>query len=416
MHLFINASAASAGGGLTWLRNVIPHLAGRTDVKTTLLAARGAIGDSARCPGITLMEPKTGAGAGAGGRFWREQLALPAILRRCGCDVLVSAGNMAVFRSPVPQILLARNALYTCRDFYADTWRRGDLRLWLGTRLRGWIAKYSILRAGRVIAPSEAFAVDLRAWAGRPGDHISTIPHGFDPRQFFKDHNPLPEAVRAQLAPKQDHLRLLFVSHYNYFRNFDTLLRALPLIKARIPGKTVQLVLTCRLHPSPAWGPYNATRTESLVQALGIERDIIELGLVPYPQLHQVYRACDIYVSPAYAESFAHPLVEAMACGLPVAASDLPVHREVCGGAARYFPRFSPDTLADCVAAIAGSGACTREMGARGRRRSQDFSWKKHVDQLIAAAASLADECGSGAEAAGGVSTNRNAMVQHGPL
>jgi len=47
---------------------------------------------------------------------------------------------------------------------------------------------------------------------------------------------------------------------------------------------------------------------------------------------------------PAYAETFAHPLVEAMASGLPVIASDLAVHREICGGGRGcIFPRFAPE-------------------------------------------------------------------------
>ena len=66
----------------------------------------------------------------------------------------------------------------------------------------------------------------------------------------------------------------------------------------------------------------------------------MELGAVPYSQLHQVYRECSMYVAPAYAELFAHPLVEAMASGLPVVAADSAVHREICQDAALYFPRF----------------------------------------------------------------------------
>ena len=87
---------------------------------------------------------------------------------------------------------------------------------------------------------------------------------------------------------------------------------------------------------------------------------MVELGAVPYSLLHQVYRACNLYVTPAYAESFAHPLVEAMASGLPVVASDLGVHREICEDAAVYFPRFSPEELAAKVCQIASSDTLCR--------------------------------------------------------
>jgi glycosyltransferase involved in cell wall biosynthesis len=99
--------------------------------------------------------------------------------------------------------------------------------------------------------------------------------------------------------------------------------------------------------------------------------------------LHHVYRACDLYVTPAYAETFAHPLVEAMASGLPIVASDLPVHKEVCGDAAQYFSRFSPEALAKAVARIAGSWDLKAQLSQAGKKRSRQFSWGEHVEQVL---------------------------------
>jgi len=108
-----------------------------------------------------------------------------------------------------------------------------------------------------------------------------------------------------------------------------------------------------------------------------------------YQLLHRLYGSCDIYVTPAYTETFAHPLVEAMAAELPVVASDLAVHREVCGGAALYFDRFSPEELATQVARIVESPDMSRTMTAKGLARSRDFSWQIHVDEILALAESL---------------------------
>ena len=121
----------------------------------------------------------------------------------------------------------------------------------------------------------------------------------------------------------------------------------------------------------------------NLVRELGVADEVVELGTVPYHLLHQAYRSCDIYVTAAYAETFAHPLVEAMASGLPIVASSLAVHREICGDTGLYFDRFSPDALAEQVTKIANDPDLASKLGKEGLTRSRDFSWKRHVEQII---------------------------------
>jgi glycosyltransferase involved in cell wall biosynthesis len=125
---------------------------------------------------------------------------------------------------------------------------------------------------------------------------------------------------------------------------------------------------------------------------LGIKDDLVELGGIPYPLVNQVYRACDFYVSPSYVETFAHPLVEAMACGLPVVAADLEVHREIAGDAAVYFPSPSPEALAECVVDLARRPDLREQQAANGLRRSCEFSWKKHVAEIVKVAKELSEK------------------------
>jgi glycosyltransferase involved in cell wall biosynthesis len=110
---------------------------------------------------------------------------------------------------------------------------------------------------------------------------------------------------------------------------------------------------------------------------------VVELGSVPYQQLHQLYSQCDIYVTPAYTETFAHPLVEAMSSGLPIVASDISVHREICGSAAVYFPRFSAPELAERVSQLVALPPEMKRMAALGLQRSHLFSWDTHVEQIL---------------------------------
>ena len=126
-----------------------------------------------------------------------------------------------------------------------------------------------------------------------------------------------------------------------------------------------------------------------LVKELGLDSNLVQLDAVPYHLLHHVYGACDVYVTPAYVETFAHPLVEAMAAGLPVIASDLAAHREVCGDAALYFPKFSPEMLTETICRVERSGELREKMAKRGLERSADFSWKHHVAEIVSIAEAL---------------------------
>ena len=389
MHLFINSLAASAGGGLTYIRNVLPQLAAQPGVRVTV-AMSSALGEE--FPGfrnIEFLQPEVSHA----GRFWYEQSALPDLIRGCGADVLLSTGNFALRKSPVPQILLSRNSVYTSADFYRDLRSRHEYRTWLDTHLRAVLARRSIRWANLTVAPSQAFAAELQRWTGA---RVRAIHHGFDPAAFFRDSSPLATEVEEKLRAAKESLKLLFVSHYNYYRNFETLIRALPFLRDQMGGRTVRVLLTCNLAAGKNPGAYRPEIAAALVKKLGVSDMVVELGEIPYRQLHLLYSRADVYVTPAYAETFAHPLVEAMASGLPVIASDLPVHREICGDAAAYFPRFSAEALAGTVAQVAQSGERLRRMAAVGLERSHQFSWKDHVEKILDLCRTMIDATAAG--------------------
>jgi len=75
-----------------------------------------------------------------------------------------------------------------------------------------------------------------------------------------------------------------------------------------------------------------------------------------------------------------------MACGLPIVASDLPVHREIAGAAAVFFPPFSAERLAECVLQVA---AAEDAHPATSTVKQPDFSWAIHVQKLLGIAMRL---------------------------
>jgi glycosyltransferase involved in cell wall biosynthesis len=150
-----------------------------------------------------------------------------------------------------------------------------------------------------------------------------------------------------------------------------------------VADRPIKLLLTCNLVGETNPGTYRPEAAAELVKKLGVSDMVLELGAIPYRQLHRLYARADVYVTAAYTETFAHPLVEAMASGLPVVASDLAVHREIAGDAGLYFERFSAKELAETVAQVAQSPDVSKRMAAAGLQRARQFSWKTHVEQIL---------------------------------
>lgn len=134
---------------------------------------------------------------------------------------------------------------------------------------------------------------------------------------------------------------LLMVSSIEPRKNHDRLVRAWEILRAR-GDSNLKLVLVGSLgwHIGPILESFKSW------QARG---QLFHLSGVPSSDLRQLYASAECVICPSIAEGFDLSGIEAMACGGVVAASDIPVHREVYGAAARYFDKFMPEHIADTI-------------------------------------------------------------------
>jgi glycosyltransferase involved in cell wall biosynthesis len=386
--VLLNALASTAGGGITYLRNVLPRLSGFDENnRFSVIVPEEHLDDYARfaCERVSIETVQNG-GSPPGRLFW-EQTSLRGYIKSRKIDVLVCLGNFALFASPIPQILFNRNDLYFSRYFEDDLKARGLYSELIRHRLKSSLARASVKQADINIAPTKAFADRIRAVNGLRDSRLEVLRFGFDYHLFTANDEPLSTEQSLKLDLSDNCYRLLYVSHYNYFRNFETLIRALPIIKREIrekEAKDIQLVLTTDIRRGAVYGGYDATLAADLIEKLEVKGNIAMLGSVPYDRLHQLYRLCDLFVCPSYAESFSHPLVEAMAMGLPVVAANQNVHREVCGEAAVYFDVLDEHELARRCVEVLTNQRLKERLRTNGPERIRHFSWDQHVRGLIA--------------------------------
>jgi glycosyltransferase involved in cell wall biosynthesis len=232
------------------------------------------------------------------------------------------------------------------------------------------------------VVPTRAFAEDIRASLPEiPEERFFVVPHGFERASFMRSGPEFSSRLASILAPKPAGKRILMVSHYNYFRNFDTVLKAVSILKAanRFP---FELVLTTKLGPGIKESRYDTSATASLIDREGIGHLVKMIGTVPHQEIYPLYRSADVVLCPAYAESFGHPMVEAMTVGKPIVASDRAVQREMCGDAAIYFDTFNPASLASCIERVFSEPGLASRLQEAGPARAAQFTWERHFREL----------------------------------
>ncbi|MFP4106520.1 MAG: glycosyltransferase family 4 protein [Phycisphaerae bacterium] len=106
-------------------------------------------------------------------------------------------------------------------------------------------------------------------------------------------------------------------------------------------------------------------------------------------ELVDIYRSAQMLAFPSQYESFGLPVLEAMACGTPVVASDIPALRETAGTAAEFVAADDVDALAERFRTLAADEGRREAMSAAGLERAKEFSWQRCAERTLAAIAAV---------------------------
>jgi phosphatidylinositol alpha-mannosyltransferase len=203
-----------------------------------------------------------------------------------------------------------------------------------------------------------------------PGDY-RIIPNGVDIERF----SPTLPAFDEWRDP--DRVNLLFVGRLDPRKGVHLLIEAMPEVSRRTQGRVRLIVIG---------DSYLRPRFEASVPAAVRDR-VWFLGHVPKDDLPRWYRSGDIFVSPASGnESFGIVLLEAMASGCPVVASDIPGYRSVVQPDVNgmMFTPGSVESLTDTLVRLVNDPERRQQLAARGRVRALEFAWPRVTDQIEA--------------------------------
>ncbi|MFC2030395.1 glycosyltransferase family 4 protein [Chloroflexota bacterium] len=297
-------------------------------------------------------------------RIVLEQLALPREVTRRGIDVLHyggTAGSFLIRRSDVVTIhhdsVTQRSSMSMLRNLYYDVVLRFNRR------------------AGLLIVPSKVYAEEMIHHYGYRPAQMRPVHHGTS-----SDFVPQPLDVIREVQEKwgMEKGAILTVTNTLPHKNVRNLLRAFDSLLNQNELRP-QLVMV---------GNVKVAILEQIINEVAMEpaRLRSRIKLIPFLPNHQLpplYAAAAVFVFVSQQETFGMPLTEAMACGLPIVASDIPVHREVLQGNALVVSPEDVEGISDALYTVLTNAVISSQLREAGLRRGRAFSWNEVARRTV---------------------------------
>lgn len=351
-HVLLNAlylAPGVSGGPETYLRGLAPALARefpdlRLTVATTPSGAATLRADGwERFARLLTLPCEDGQRIR---RQWAEQVLLPRAARREGAQIVHSLASLAPVYAGARAVVTLHDVTFLMRPTFGrlTTWGMGAL------------VKAAARRADGLITGTVAAREEICAVLGVDPARFSVIHHGHEPDQRVT-------ATSAELIREQYELGssrvVLCVAAKRPHKNQELLIRA-----ARTLDSDIVIVLAGHAEPYEQ-------HLRALAHEVGVAERVRFVGYVSDEDLEGLWGVADCAAFPTLGEGFGIPVIEALAHGVPVAVSDIPVLREVGGERPHYFDPLDP---ADGARAI-GEALRDTDAAGLGPAHAERFTW-----------------------------------------
>jgi len=244
----------------------------------------------------------------------------------------------------------------------------------LGFAYARLLIRVAVRRASRVIVVSQTTADDLRRLFGASEARMRVIPNGIH-GEFFAAGDPEADGqVLAHLGVRRPYL--LHVGNYKPHKNVEGVLKAYQILVNSGAAEVPPLVL------AGAFAPDGELARRAV--GMGLKDRVRCLGHLERRELAALFRRGAAFVYPTLYEGFGLPVLEAMACGLPVVAGDVAAIREVAGdGVLRVNPRDVVE-LAEALRRVVEQPELRAHLRERGREAAARYRWRQAAAATVA--------------------------------
>lgn len=367
MKIAINTTSAVAGGGVTYIKNLLTYLSKiNTNHQYLILTTfKGKEVFYFQHPNFIFLSFRMASRNPLLRILW-EQFTLPSLLKRERVDVLFSPGNISPLLSTIPNVIMIQNLAPFDNLIITAERKIQKYRL----KLLKILTIASIKRAKKVIFISKKAIRDMKS-LGLSLKHANLIYHGKNEELF---HENVDVDKKRQIINKYNLDKfILYVSNIHRYKNFIELTQAFAMIHNKIDNE-IKLVLVGRCFDD---GYYD--EMIRFIREKGLEERVLFLGEVPYEELPFLYASCKLFVYPSTCENCPNILIEAMACGAPILASNIEPMPEICTDAAIYFDPMNPITLADVIFKTIMDKDLISTMKINSLKRAKIFSWENTI-------------------------------------
>lgn len=234
--------------------------------------------------------------------------------------------------------------------------------------------------AQKIIAVSEFTKKELMELTGISPERVAVVYNGYD-RNRYKVIEGQTAVERVLKKYNLSKPYILYIGRLEFKKNTPGLVQAFGILKKSSQFRALSSKLKLVLAGQPGFGFEKVT--EAIVEN-DLHDEVILPGWVDEEDLPLLINGADLFIFPSFYEGFGIPVLEAMACGTPVVASDIESIRETANEAVYFVDPWKPENIAAGIARVLSDESLREELKIRGLAQVEKFSWEKCAKETLA--------------------------------